>query len=418
MRFQLHEKVKYMALGALIAVVGFILGSMTKGIDAQSEDPNFQVIDGTLFVTKGIFVGDVVKESGVHISSDGGGSVSIMDEGESLNIMGVTPEGHSVSTLRSRDGQGGIVLKVPNDGDGVISTLDKYGKEYNWEPGSIEGAVRPQRESGAVRPQRESGAVRPQRESGAVRPQRESGAVTKAASTDGYKDPFSKGPFGVDSQKIMNKRGGDIEYKIAIVSDIDLDKNDDGTWYIDNCKLSSYLNMSLFFASPYPRRNALKDRDFIAFTARRESIFVMGKEVDYFVDANILDHISLQSVRFKMDDISNLSTPSQDMPPFASAKDFVSVTGVIMAVEIIENEDPEPDNPSDDLIDKAVMKCADSNLYIVDFDPHMYLSLDNSILNLKRPSQDAFGEGDVVTVTQTSPTGIIGSTFTAYYKEK
>ncbi len=397
MKFQLHEKVKYMVLGALIALAGFMLGSITKGIEAQSEDAKFDVIEGTLFVTQGIFVGDVVKRSGVLITSEGGGSVGIMHEDNIINIMGVTPEGHSVTTLRSRDGKGGIVLKVPNNSDGVISTLDKYGKESNLESGSIKGTVRPQHERSAVRPQRESGAVNNNR--------------SKTSSTDG-----SKGTFGVDSQKILNKIGGDIEYKIAVVSDIDLDKNDDGTWYIDNCRLYSYLDMGLYFASPYPRQNALKDGNFIAFKAKRKSLFVQGREVNYLGDAKILDYISLQSVKCKIDDIRNLSTPSKEMPPFASRKDFVSVTGVIMAVEIIENEDPEPDNPSDYLIDKAVMKCADGKLYMVDFDPHMHLLMDDPISSLHRPSQAAFGEGDVVTVTQTGP--VFRNAFSAYYKEE
>lgn len=150
MKFTLHKKVKYMVLGALIALAGFMLGSVTKGIEAQSEEDRFDVIDGTLFVTKGIFVGDVAKQSGILITSEGGGSVGIMHEGNIINIMGVTPEGHSVTTLRSRDGKGGIVLKVPTNSDGMVSTIDKYGKEYDLKPESVNDGTKAQPKSEAV----------------------------------------------------------------------------------------------------------------------------------------------------------------------------------------------------------------------------------------------------------------------------
>ena len=150
MRFTLHEKVKYMALGAFIVFASFMLGSMTKEIEAQSKEGKWDVIEGTLFVTEGIFVGDVVKESGVLITAAGGGSVGIMNEGDIINIMGVTPEGHSVTTLRSRDGKGGVVLKAPTNGDGVVSTIDKYGEKYDLEPESINDNAKAQPKSEVV----------------------------------------------------------------------------------------------------------------------------------------------------------------------------------------------------------------------------------------------------------------------------
>lgn len=418
MRFQLHEKVKYMALGALIALVGFVLGSMTKGINAQSEDAKFEVIEGTLFVTDGIFVGDVVSRSGVHISSEGGGSVAIMDEGELLNIMGVTPEGHSVMTLRSRNGKGGIVLKAPNNSDGVVYTLDKSGKEHYLQSEKTNRSIKPQPKSSAVNNDgAKTSPTNDSRRKFSVDPPRLSDRSSKETLSVGpprLSDRSSKRPFGVDSQKILNKVGGDIEYKIAVVSDIDLDKSDEGTWYIKGCTLSSYLDMLLFFDPPYPQQNALKDGDFIAFSAKRESLFIRGEEIYYFNNAKILDYISSQSVKVKIDNINirNLSTPSKEIPPFARAEDFVNVTGVIMAVEIIENVDPEPDNPSDYLINRAVMKCADRKLYLVNFD------LANPMLEFYRPSQGAFGEGDVVTVTQMSSVRVNDYTFEAYHKKR
>ena len=79
----------------------------------------------------------------------------------------------------------------------------------------------------------------------------------------------------------------------------------------------------------------------------------------------------------------------------------MDVTGVIMAVEVENNRNREPHNPSDYLIQKAVMKCADGNLYLADFD-HQIL-VQSRVKGLPPPSHEAFGEGDVVTVVQTGP---------------
>ena len=86
----------------------------------------------------------------------------------------------------------------------------------------------------------------------------------------GVNTSYFEGPFGVDSQKILN--GDDIfglrpKYVIGIVGDIDLEKNDDGTWYIDNCELSNFRDKNVYFVSPYPQQGDLKESDFIGFAA-------------------------------------------------------------------------------------------------------------------------------------------------------
>ena len=202
-----------------------------------------------------------------------------------------------------------------------------------------------------------------------------------------------KGPFGIDSQKIVND-GIDPEYEIGIVSNIDLEKNPDGTWYVASCHLSNQL-YTVRFAPPYPQQNDLKEGDFIGYTASLQS--VQGYNITYG-SGKIFENISTQSAKCKIDDLPQLSTPyAQERRSWSMSFEKLEhlVTGVVMALNIRINPDPEPDNPSDYLIYDAVMKCADGNLYLVGFC--------GNISPTDCPSHGAFGEGDVITVTQTVP---------------
>ena len=231
-----------------------------------------------------------------------------------------------------------------------------------------------------------------------------------------------KGPFGFDSQKALNKSS--IEYKIGVVSEIDLEKNDDGTWYVDNCKLldeNGVFDISLRFASPYPQQNDLKEGDFFGFASQQ----YIGDSIDIYIryrSGKILENISSQSVKCDIDSIGELSTP-------AEGEELGDVTGVIMAIEIKENDDPEPDNPDDFQISQVVMKCADGNLYLVNLLGKSFYTLLSSIWSPKNlekyrgvnlPSYDTFGEGDVVTVMQESTVSdtLNNPSFRAFYKEK
>ena len=237
-----------------------------------------------------------------------------------------------------------------------------------------------------------------------------------------------KGPFGFDSQKILNEPpiinrltlSCSMEYMIAIVSDVNLEKNNDGTWYVYSCNLLGYPGLTVFFTSPNPQQNDLKEGNFIGITGEfpYSQDMMITRTRPWTVTAKILDHISSQSLNCKIDDISVLSTPT------GRIEDIGYVTGVIMAVQIKKNRNPEPDNPDDYQIVKAAMKCADGKLYMVHFELHKGI-LDGAVgfsgdpvSNVNLPSHDAFGEGDVVTVTQTTPTRIVAPIFEAYYKEK
>ena len=149
----LREKLKYMALGALIALAGFVLGNMNENTEAQSGS---EMID-ELTVRKLTVLEDitVIADNGeprVIISSDeNGGKVSCyglggirapagagLQIGKLGGIVGVTgrqgnagasltigTEGGGV-TIFSAAGKGGAALSIV-EGDGVVFTRDRFG---------------------------------------------------------------------------------------------------------------------------------------------------------------------------------------------------------------------------------------------------------------------------------------------------
>ena len=236
--------------------------------------------------------------------------------------------------------------------------------------------------------------------------------VTGTSSSGGC-----KGPFGVDSQKILNKgtlaeyRHGlvnELKYHIGYVTKIDLEKNHDGSWYIDNCELSK--KTKLYFTRPYPQQNDFKVGDYIGVEAME------GKrgEVNFLSAGRLLENISKQSANCNVEDISQLSVPSRTMSPDATEKDFVSVTGIVMAVKTIRNSDPEPEDPSDHHIRAAVMKCGVGELYRLVFLEEWWIGKSMEEINLIPPAPEAFGEGDVVTVQQMTSAASMKETYGAW----
>ena len=223
----------------------------------------------------------------------------------------------------------------------------------------------------------------------------------------------SEGLFGINSQKIRNDGKG-VGYKIDIVSNLDHERNDDGTWYIASCELWVNIGGELHFRSPYPQQNDLKEYDVVAFSAEKITLKEDGFFKNYH-SVNILENISRQSVKLGEDHMSELSTPSSELPnQIGFLREGVSVTGVIMAIEIIKNYNPEPEYPDEFHIVKAVMKFADGKLYVVKF----FDSRHSNFLppNIKFPTYDAFGEGDIITVKQYTNPRL--SLFDAIYESK
>ena len=83
----------------------------------------------------------------------------------------------------------------------------------------------------------------------------------------GVNTSYFEGPFGVDSQKVLNVN----RYTIAIVSKLDFEKNDDGTWYAKNFQISNRFDHAVLFEPPYPQQNDLKEGDFIGIKAIYQS---------------------------------------------------------------------------------------------------------------------------------------------------
>ena len=119
----------------------------------------------------------------------------------------------------------------------------------------------------------------------------------------------------------------EIKYLIDVVSDIDLEKNDDGTWYVANCELD-YMLSTLHFKYPYPQQNELKKGDIIGFKAIAVRL---SAGVHRYFHAEILEHLSSQSADCKIGGIRQLTKPVRELeyPYPRTQKNFVSVTGVV-----------------------------------------------------------------------------------------
>lgn len=130
MMFKLSEKVKYIALGALIALAGFMLGSMTKGLEAQSES---KVIDklvvGELDVQRSIRVVGATGLAQVSIdSSETGGQIHLYNiNWEPLITLAILKNGMPSVGVRSEKGGGMAALGIDKaKGYGIVQVADKY----------------------------------------------------------------------------------------------------------------------------------------------------------------------------------------------------------------------------------------------------------------------------------------------------
>ena len=151
--FGLREKLKYMVLGALIAVAGFVLGNMNENTEARSGSETIDELTiRKLTVLENITVIADNGEQRVIISSDeNGGRVSCyglggiraaagagLQIGKMGGIVGVTgrkgnagasftigPEGGGV-TIFPVTGKGSAALRIV-EGDGVVFTRDRFG---------------------------------------------------------------------------------------------------------------------------------------------------------------------------------------------------------------------------------------------------------------------------------------------------
>ncbi|MCE2416091.1 hypothetical protein J4G07_19080 [Candidatus Poribacteria bacterium] len=157
MEFRVREKLKYMFLGGLLTLAGFMLGNMNNTTDAQF---GYETIDkltvGELIVRKDIRVmgdgmdprvliawdregGRVVTygPKGVGAASllvaEGNGVVTTQGSKEKTGASLMVNEGGGVLSLFAPDGNARILLGI-SEGDGVAYLVDQSGNARVLKP--------------------------------------------------------------------------------------------------------------------------------------------------------------------------------------------------------------------------------------------------------------------------------------------
>ena len=157
MKFRLREKLKYMFLGGLLTLAGFMLGNMNNNTEAQF---GYESIDklrvGELIVRKDIRVMGDDTDPRVHISWDrnggrvvtygakgvgaasllvaeGNGVVTTQGSKEKTGASLMVNEGGGVLSLFAPDGNARVLLGI-SEGDGVAYLVDKSGTARVLKP--------------------------------------------------------------------------------------------------------------------------------------------------------------------------------------------------------------------------------------------------------------------------------------------
>ena len=122
MKFRFREKLKYMFLGGLLTLAGFMFGNMNNRTEAQF---GYETIDKLtvqeLIVRKDIRVMSEGMDPRVHISWDRGGGrvITYGPKGKGAASI-LVAEGNGVVTTQGSKGKTGGSLMV-NEGGGVLS---------------------------------------------------------------------------------------------------------------------------------------------------------------------------------------------------------------------------------------------------------------------------------------------------------
>ena len=152
--FKLSEKVKYMAFGALLTVIGFMLGTLNTSTDAQSSAQQIDELTvKRLKVSESIAVVDQTSNPQVLINYDeNGGSITVYAKDYLITSLAAaelkigehggqfaalttngkvgsavtTDEDGGAIAAFANEGNGGIVL-MNTMGNGIISTTNKFG---------------------------------------------------------------------------------------------------------------------------------------------------------------------------------------------------------------------------------------------------------------------------------------------------
>ena len=157
MKFKLHEKLKYMFLGGVLTLAGFMFGNMNSDTQAQFGSETIDELTvRELIVLKDITVISDDMDLRVLISWDkdggsvtaygpegkGAASLSVNEDGGAVTVQGVigkngarlaaTQEGGSVAVFNPQ-GNARAAFSIV-DGNGVAYLVDKFGEFRALEP--------------------------------------------------------------------------------------------------------------------------------------------------------------------------------------------------------------------------------------------------------------------------------------------
>ncbi len=146
--FRLSEKVKYMALGALITLAGFVLGDMNENTEAQSGSEtineltvrNMVVLEDIRVLNDDNMPQVVITwdEDGGNVSThsprghaafgvgEEGGLIQVANAEGKIGAQVTMNENGGIVVVRSTNGPGGAALAI-YEGDGVVYTKDRRG---------------------------------------------------------------------------------------------------------------------------------------------------------------------------------------------------------------------------------------------------------------------------------------------------
>ena len=157
MKFRLCEKLKYMFLGGLLTLAGFMIGNMNSNTEAQSGSETIDKLTvRELIVRKDIRVMGDDMNPRVHISwtreggrvvtygpkrmgaasllvAEGNGAVTVQGSKEKTGATLMVNEGGGVLSLFAPDGNAKILLGI-SEGDGIAYLVDKFGDARVLKP--------------------------------------------------------------------------------------------------------------------------------------------------------------------------------------------------------------------------------------------------------------------------------------------
>ena len=145
---RLREKLKYMALGGLIVLTGFVFGNMNKDTEAQSGSEtineltvrNMIVLEDIKVLNDGNMPQVVITwdENGGNVSAhslrgqaalgvgEDGGLIQVGNAEGKIGAQVTMNENGGIVVVRSTNGPGGAALAI-YENDGVVYTKDRLG---------------------------------------------------------------------------------------------------------------------------------------------------------------------------------------------------------------------------------------------------------------------------------------------------